>query len=195
MVLTEAELRELWRDGRNPLPPFPPGTRFSPAAHDFLNDHGLTPVFADPGPARPISDALPPASSDQPLASFVARLDALHALAGLVAAEARRAHLPDLAARLDALTAYCEALHASAREGRPAPALAWASAPPEGAGARPGSNDHAVAHWLNYLRASAQEAAVAAPEGMRAGLLRVAEAATELLGRFLSGELAWKVGG
>ena len=41
MVITESELRELWRDGKHRLPPFPPGTRFTPAAHDFLKDHHL----------------------------------------------------------------------------------------------------------------------------------------------------------
>lgn len=41
MVITESELRELWRDGKNPLPAFPLSTRFSPAAKDFLKDHNL----------------------------------------------------------------------------------------------------------------------------------------------------------
>ncbi len=34
--ITESELRELWQNGRGQLPPFPPGTRFSSAAQDFL---------------------------------------------------------------------------------------------------------------------------------------------------------------
>lgn len=34
--ITESELRELWQNGRGQLPPFPPGTRFSTAAQDFL---------------------------------------------------------------------------------------------------------------------------------------------------------------
>lgn len=41
MVITESELRELWRDGKRPLPPFPSGVRFTPAAQDFLKDHHL----------------------------------------------------------------------------------------------------------------------------------------------------------
>lgn len=45
MVITESELRELWRDGKNPLPPFPLGTIFTPAAHDFMKSHNLTPQF------------------------------------------------------------------------------------------------------------------------------------------------------
>lgn len=35
-VITESELRELWKNGHGKLPVFPPGTRFSPAANDFL---------------------------------------------------------------------------------------------------------------------------------------------------------------
>ncbi|HPH98519.1 MAG TPA: hypothetical protein PKW33_21060 [Anaerolineaceae bacterium] len=54
-MITEAELRELWQNGRGIIPSFPPGTRFSPSARDFLRDHQLTPVFeagaALPGPA------------------------------------------------------------------------------------------------------------------------------------------------
>jgi ethanolamine utilization cobalamin adenosyltransferase len=38
-VITECELRELWQNGRGQIPVFPPGTRFSPAAQDFLQAH------------------------------------------------------------------------------------------------------------------------------------------------------------
>jgi ethanolamine utilization cobalamin adenosyltransferase len=40
-VFTESELRELWQNGRGQIPPFPPGTRFSAAAQDFLHAHQL----------------------------------------------------------------------------------------------------------------------------------------------------------
>jgi len=53
MVITEIELRELWRDGRYALPTFPPGTRFSPSAQDFLKDHALTVRFAEVEPPDP----------------------------------------------------------------------------------------------------------------------------------------------
>lgn len=36
MVITEAELRQAWQNGRGQVPAFPPGTRFTPAALDFL---------------------------------------------------------------------------------------------------------------------------------------------------------------
>lgn len=41
MIITESELRELWQNGRGKLPPFPPGTRFSAAAQDFLKAQQL----------------------------------------------------------------------------------------------------------------------------------------------------------
>ncbi len=41
MVITESELRELWRNGKGDLPAFPAGTRFTPSAQDFLKDHNL----------------------------------------------------------------------------------------------------------------------------------------------------------
>lgn len=40
-IITESELRELWQNGRGQLPPFPPGTRFSAAAQDFLKSQRL----------------------------------------------------------------------------------------------------------------------------------------------------------
>ena len=46
-VITEAELRELWRNGQGTLPSFPAGVRFSASAQDFLKSHGLTAVIAD----------------------------------------------------------------------------------------------------------------------------------------------------
>ena len=36
MVITEEELRQAWQNGRGQIPAFPPGTRFTPAALDFL---------------------------------------------------------------------------------------------------------------------------------------------------------------
>ncbi len=51
MVVTESELRQMWRDGKNALPLFPSGTMFTPSALDFLNSHGLQVHFETPGPA------------------------------------------------------------------------------------------------------------------------------------------------
>lgn len=71
VIMTEAELRELWQNGRDELPPFPPGTRFSPAARDFLRDHGITIQFSDDAaplafnPQHPL-EVQPPVSKPLP---------------------------------------------------------------------------------------------------------------------------------
>lgn len=44
--ITESELRELWQNGRGQLPPFPPGTRFSASAQDFLKANRLEVRYA-----------------------------------------------------------------------------------------------------------------------------------------------------
>jgi len=48
MVITESELREIWRDGKYPLPPFPVGTGFTPSALDFLAAHNLQVQYFSP---------------------------------------------------------------------------------------------------------------------------------------------------
>jgi hypothetical protein len=56
MIVTEAELREAWRNGRGALPDFPPGARFTPAARDFLASldcSGAQAAVAPPAPAVP----------------------------------------------------------------------------------------------------------------------------------------------
>lgn len=39
--ITEAEFREQWQEGKVTRFEFPAGTRFSPAAHDFINQWKL----------------------------------------------------------------------------------------------------------------------------------------------------------
>ena len=191
MVVTESELREMWRDGRNQLPSFPPGTRFSPAAQDFIKDQRLEIRFAEPAPAPVSSAQLPRAATNYQLPFS---LDTLHSLTMLVAAEARRYQLPALARRLDALAEDCLELRAAQQQRRdPAPL------PPAPAGSSPefapGPTDHAILHWLNFLRATAQQAAAQAADG---GSIKLAAALTQLsdavagLGRQVqSGELGW----
>lgn len=204
MVITEIELREIWRDGRHSLPAFPPGTRFSPAAQDFIKDHRLEIQFAEPPQAPIPTSKLPAANPPVPAALLQARLDRLHALAGLVAAEARRYQLPALAARLDQLAEYCRQLLAADDPRRPAPPLPLL--PPQPAGVStfgvstfiPGPQDHAILHWLNLLRATALELEVSSladpppgPADAEGVLRRVAEAVYDLELRVRSGELGW----
>lgn len=44
MIMTEEELRQAWQNGRGKIPEFPPGTRFTPAALDFLRARGAAPL-------------------------------------------------------------------------------------------------------------------------------------------------------
>jgi hypothetical protein len=200
MVLTEIELREMWCDGRNPLPAFPPGIRFSPAAQDFIKDHRLEIQFE----TRPELPALAPntgaaaANPQLPTTNdpLRASLDALHSLTMLTAAEARRYQLPALAKRVDGLAEYCLELRTAERQGRaPAP---FAAPPASGApNFVPGATDHAIVHWLNLLRATsgqvaAQAQAMGAPSGQLAdGLRHLSDAAADLGRRVKTGELGW----
>jgi hypothetical protein len=60
MVITEEELRQAWQNGRGQIPAYPPGTRFTPAAMDFLKVRqsallqtcAATPTAAPSGPRR-----------------------------------------------------------------------------------------------------------------------------------------------
>jgi len=54
MVITEEELRQAWQNGRGQIPSFPPGTRFTPAALDFLKAREPAVLAAAaPAPVRP----------------------------------------------------------------------------------------------------------------------------------------------
>lgn len=51
-IVTESELRELWQNGRGQIPPFPPGTRFSAAAQDFLQSLQLEVRYETAAPVQ-----------------------------------------------------------------------------------------------------------------------------------------------
>ena len=55
MVITEEELRQAWQIGRGRIPAFPPGTRFTPAALDFLKlcQPAVALAASAPAPAAP----------------------------------------------------------------------------------------------------------------------------------------------
>jgi len=62
MVITEEELRQAWQNGKGRLPAFPPGTRFTPAALDFLKLCQPAAAMAVLAPAPP---PVPPAAGDR----------------------------------------------------------------------------------------------------------------------------------
>lgn len=60
MVITEAELRQFWQNGRGQIPEFPAGTRFTPSALDFLKAVGAAQALDAPPRAVPaLSTSLP----------------------------------------------------------------------------------------------------------------------------------------
>ena len=260
MVITEAELRELWRDGKNALPSFPPGARFSPAAQDFLKAHKLEIRF-ETSPSL-ISNLPPPTSNFQPPAwdkpaafpvvltgpvpvcevcgqplpykpdhmtqlnaghfavkthpriKFRGKLDTLHALVMLVAAEARRYQLPQLAQHLDTLAAYCREIQSAEYHARAVQPLALAGKteaeihdishwPDKHLGLphlTPGPDDHAILHWLNVLRATARETEILALEVFSMDKADLARALNRLSSGiyylellFKAGKMSWQV--
>ena len=56
MVITEEELRQAWQNGRGQIPAFPPGTRFTPAAQDFLRTRQPGALQACPPAPAPAGD-------------------------------------------------------------------------------------------------------------------------------------------
>ena len=136
-IVTESELREMWQHGRGQLPAFPPDTRFSDSARDFLRTHGIEvqthshsdwdkpgtfpvvlsgpiPVCAECG--QPVRhkpehmtqlDAGHFASKTTPRLVLRGRIDSLHAFVMLASAKARGSQMSALASHLDTLAAYC----------------------------------------------------------------------------------------
>jgi len=136
-IITESELREMWQHGRGQLPAFPPDTRFSDSARDFLRTHevevqthsqsdwdkpgtfpvvlsGPIPVCAECG--QPVRhkpehmtqlDAGHFASKTTPRLVLRGRIDSLHAFVMLASAKARGFQMSSLASHLDTLAAYC----------------------------------------------------------------------------------------
>jgi ethanolamine utilization cobalamin adenosyltransferase len=111
-----------------------------------------------------------------PRIRFRGKMDSVHGLFMLVAARARSWQLPELAQYLDTLAAYCrEIISAEYNEREVAPieiagldeaALREATHHPQKAlgipHLTPGSEDHEILHWLNYLRTQVREAELAA---------------------------------
>lgn len=75
MIFTEEELRQAWRNGSGVLPEFPPGTRFTPAALDFLSALGRR-----PGQSGSQSGKQP---GKQPSSSILATGDGITTLDGM----------------------------------------------------------------------------------------------------------------
>lgn len=150
------------------------------------------------------------------------RVDSLHALVLLTAALARRHRLPELAAQLDTVAAYCREILSAEYQARPVAPLVMAGMSEEELHAIshwpdrhlgmahlvPGPDDHEILHWLNVLRTQVREVEVVALEAfpqtgwpdatglgvsLAHALNRLSSALYVLELWFKSGRLSWKV--
>jgi ethanolamine utilization cobalamin adenosyltransferase len=157
------------------------------------------------------------AAKTHPRVKLRGRLDTLHALVMLAAAEARRYQLPPLAAHLDTLAAYCREIQSAEYHQRVVQPLAVAGKSEDEiheishwpdkhlgiAHLTPGPDDHAILHWMNYVRTQTREAEVAALEtyppperpDLSRALNRLSSAVYYLELLFKAGKLSWQVGG
>lgn len=163
------------------------------------------------------------APKTHPRVKLRGRLDSLHAIMMLAAAEARRFQLPQMAAHLDTLAAYCREIQSAEYHARPVQPLAVAGRSEEeiheishwpdkhlGLGhIVPGADDHAILHWLNFARTLTREIEIIAlevcgpkththEEGASSGsvpraLNRLSSAVYYLELLFKRGDLGWKV--
>jgi ethanolamine utilization cobalamin adenosyltransferase len=263
MVITESELRELWQNGRATLPTFASGTRFSPAAHDFIKSHRLEITFTTPTPTphpdshstnwdkpgefpvaltgplpvcaicgQPLGrkpthmtqlDAEHFAPKTHPRIKLRGQIDSLHAVIMLIAAEARRYQLPQLADALDTVAAYCREILAAEYKGRAVAPIsllgksedklhAISHRPDQHLGIPhlvPDPTYHAILHWLNLARAQSREVELSALDlygphehthenldasgSLPHALNRLSSAIYVLELLFKRGDLSWKV--
>ncbi len=158
------------------------------------------------------------APKNSPRIRFRGKLDTIQGLCLLVAARARTFNLPQLADHLDTLAAYCREILSAEYNGRSAAPIALAGLdeatlrkathePRQYVGIDhivPGSEDHEILHWLNYLRCQAREAELVALDvvapypGLTTGHPSLAQAVNRLSSAvyylellFRAGKLTW----
>lgn len=162
MVVTEGELREIWRNGKNPFPIFPPGTRFTPAAQDFIKAHNIQVRFE----AAPnfTSVNIPFGFEGKEHTKLHGRLGTLYALMLLVAAESRRYQLPRMASSLNTLAEHCREIQSASQNDYPIPSLKRITEHETTNNPISGADDHIILYWLKYLQAVTAEIIVSALE-------------------------------
>jgi hypothetical protein len=155
MVVTEGELREIWRDGKNPFPIFPPGTRFTPAAQDFIKAHNIQVRF-EAAPNFTTAN-MPFGLEGKKHTMLHDRLGTLYALMLLVAAEARRYQLPRMATSLNTLAEHCREIQSASQNDYPIPYHKRITEYETTNNTISGADDHIILYWLKYLQAVTTE--------------------------------------
>ena len=218
-IITEAELRDrIRRPKRGMKVAVQSGTRFSPAARDFIAQWELE-IIEEPMPAIvPATAAQQRAHDPDDLsrARFHAKMDSVQGLIQLVAARARAWRLPEMAQQLDALAASARAIIIAEEAGQgvnPAGMMGLDEVALRDAIQHlhrtlglshfsPAPDDHEILHWLHYLRAQIREATLDARDAFvqptaRTDLIRALEhlssAVYHLELMFKTGELRWRI--
>lgn len=189
-IVTEAELRQRIRRPRHGLVlTFPPGTRFSPAAQDFLREWRVAVRFVEE-PAR--SDGAQ--SSTEPPAKRARRqLEALAADFRLVAGRARAIRLTVLSNELARVAEYVEKI----ARGDVASPPKMATTPSNRPAHAPSTDDPEVLGWLQWLRAEVRrtQTSCGVEVAVSVRLNNVEQTVEQIEQRFRSGELAWQLAG
>ncbi|NOZ07056.1 MAG: hypothetical protein GXP41_12015 [Chloroflexi bacterium] len=189
-IVTESELRQQIRQPRHGLVlTFPPGTRFSPAAQDFLREWRVAVRFAE----EPESSASPQSNTEPPAKRARRQVEALAADFRLVAGRARAIRLTALSDELARVAEYVEKIAQGGVATPPKPATSPSNRPAYA----PSTDDPEVLGWLGWLRAEVRQTQTACgvEVALSVRLNNVEQAVEQIEGRFRSGELAWQLTG
>lgn len=189
-IVTESELRQRVRRPRHGLVlTFPPGTRFSPAAQDFLREWRVAVRFVEEPAAGDgaSSGATPPAKRAR------RHLEALAADFRLVAGRAQAIRLTALCDELLHVAEYVEKIGRGDVATQPKMVSSASNRPAHA----PSTDDPEVLGWLQWLRAAVRQtqASCGVEVTLSVRLNNVEQAVEQIERRFRSGELAWQLTG
>jgi len=189
-IVTEAELRQRIRRPRHGLVlTFPPETRFSPAAQDFLREWRIAVRFVE----EPASSDSTQSSTESPAKRDRRQLEALAADFRLVAGRARAIRLTMLSNELVRVAEYVEKIARKDVAWPPKMATSHSSRPAHA----PSNDDPEVLGWLQWLRAEVRrtQTSCGVEVVLSVRLNNVEQAVEQIEQRFRSGELAWQLAG
>jgi len=189
-IVTEAELRQQLRQPQHGLVlTFPPGTRFSPAAQDFLREWRVAVRFVE----EPASSDGASSGADPPAKRARRQTEALAADFRLVAGRAKAIRLTALSNELLRIAEYVEKIAQGGVATPPKPATSPSNRPAHA----PSTDDPEVLGWLGWLRAEVRrtQTSCGVEVALSVRLNNVEQAVEQIEQRFRSGELAWQLAG
>jgi len=189
-IVTESELRQRVRQPRHGLVlTFPSGTRFSPAAQDFLREWRIAVRFVE----ESAGDGGTQSSAEPPAKRARRRIESLAADFRLVAGRARAIRLTALSDELIRVAEYVEKIAGGKAASPPKMAASRSNRPVHA----PSTDDPEVLGWLQWLRAAVRETQTSCgvEVALSVRLSNVEQAIEQIEQRFRSGELAWQFAG